>query len=64
MVKPLTDSTYDSFVKDNAAFLIAFTAPWCGHSRALLPEYEKLSSSLASEGMPVAHVDGTCHVYA
>ena len=55
----LTDSSYDAFVADNAAFVISFTAPWCGHSRALMPEYEKAADSLAKEGLPVAHVDGT-----
>ena len=59
VVQQLTDKSYDSFVASNTAFLVSFTAPWCGHSRALLPEYEKAARSLAAEGMPVTHVDAT-----
>ena len=58
-VHQLTEKDYDKFVADNTAFLISFTAPWCGHSRALRPEYEKAAHSLAFQGLPVTHVDGT-----
>ena len=58
-VHELTEKGYDKFVADNTAFVISFTAPWCGHSRALMPEYEKAAHSLAAQGLPVAHVDGT-----
>ena len=58
-VHELTEKDYDKFVADNTAFVISFTAPWCGHSRALRPEYEKAAHSLASQGLPVTHVDGT-----
>jgi len=58
-VHELTEKAYDKFVADNTAFVISFTAPWCGHSRALMPEYEKAAHSLAAQGLPVAHVDGT-----
>jgi protein disulfide-isomerase A1 len=59
VVHELTEKDYDKFVADNTAFLISFTAPWCGHSRALRPEYEKAAHSLTSQGLPVTHVDGT-----
>ena len=55
----VTESSYKQFAKDNEAFVISFTAPWCGHSRALKPEYEKLAAQLKREGLPVAHVDST-----
>ena len=45
----VTESSYAQFAKDNDAFVISFTAPWCGHSRALKPEYEKLAAQLQSQ---------------
>lgn len=55
----VTESSYEQFAADNEAFVISFTAPWCGHSRALKPEYEKLATQLKRDGLPVAHVDST-----
>ena len=54
----LTDDTFEGFANDNSAFLVMFYAPWCGHSRALAPEYEQVASELAVN-LPVAKVDGT-----
>ena len=50
-VHELTEKDYDKFVADNTAFVISFTAPWCGHSRALRPEYEKAAHGVASQGL-------------
>ena len=45
-VVDLTKDTFETHVKDNALTLIEFFAPWCGHCKALAPEYEEAATSL------------------
>ena len=56
-VSLLTESTYDAFAAAHPLFVVQFYAPWCGHSRALAPEYDAAASML--EALPLAKVDGT-----
>jgi protein disulfide-isomerase A1 len=56
----LDESNFDDHVKNNDITLIEFYAPWCGHCKALAPEYDKASLTLKGQSK-LAKVDCTEH---
>ena len=54
----LTDDSFDAFAAQHAAFGLVVYAPWCGHSRELLPKLERVARELGDK-LPLAKVDGT-----
>ena len=55
----LTDSTFDKALEKYENIYIVFYAPWCGHCKTLLPEFEKAAKVLVNENIIVAKIDAT-----
>ncbi|KAL2161469.1 hypothetical protein VTH06DRAFT_8031 [Thermothelomyces fergusii] len=55
----LKKDTFDEFIKSNDLVLAEFFAPWCGHCKALAPEYEEAATSLKEKNIKLVKVDCT-----
>lgn len=58
-VHQLKKETFDEFIKSNDVVLAEFFAPWCGHCKALAPEYEEAATSLKEKNIKLVKVDCT-----
>ncbi|OAD67382.1 hypothetical protein PHYBLDRAFT_19447 [Phycomyces blakesleeanus NRRL 1555(-)] len=57
-VLSLTEASFDKALKADLA-LVEFYAPWCGHCKALAPEYETAATELKEKSVTLAKVDCT-----
>lgn len=67
-VTQLKKDTFDEFIASHDLVLAEFFAPWCGHCKALAPEYEEAATTLKEKDISLVKVDcteesGLCQTY-
>ncbi|KAI6085967.1 disulfide isomerase [Hypoxylon rubiginosum] len=57
LVNMLTDTSFKEIIGGDKDVFVAFTAPWCGHCKALAPTWETLAEDFVNEHVVIAKVD-------
>merc|ERR1711959_254624 len=61
-VKVLVGTTYEAEVKSGKDVMVEFYAPWCGHCKALEPEYNALGTAFKDiDSVVIAKIDATAN---
>jgi len=61
-VQELDEASFNALVLDsNDHWMVEFYAPWCGHCKALAPEWKKAAERLVSDGVKLGAVDATAY---
>ncbi|CAH1241659.1 PDIA5 [Branchiostoma lanceolatum] len=57
----LHDNTFEDFIQQQSSVLVMFYAPWCGHCKAMKPDYALAAKALKEDEIPgvLAAVDAT-----
>ncbi len=58
-VVKLTSETFSKFLTENPLVLAEFFAPWCGHCKALGPQYSQAADILEAKDIKLAQIDCT-----